>query len=55
MNDKKADKVLGERVTKPLKPFGPCCAPGNPCCTDDELLEKATGKIGDLWLVISLI
>ena len=54
MKDEKMDRGFRESPTKTAKQGRSCCALTNLSCINNDFLEDMTGKIGDLWLMISL-
>ncbi len=55
MKDKEIDKASREGPDTTVKQVRSCCAFPKIDCIDTNIVEDMSRKIGDLWLVISLI
>jgi len=54
MEDQEIGKTSGERPAETAKRGRSCCSPANLGCVNTDCIEDMNGKIGDLWLMISL-
>jgi hypothetical protein len=55
MKAEKIDKGLEESPANTAQPGHSCCGMRNFSYTDTDCVEEMSGRIGDLWLMISLV
>jgi hypothetical protein len=54
MKKQKQGQASEERLPETAKPGRSCCLLPNLVCANTDCIEEMSGKIGNLWLMISL-